>query len=58
MQRFHDILPLAGAHINYDSLRAFYLTQDMMANAALLGILSQALTLLERLVITVLMYVS
>jgi len=48
MQQFHDMLPSPGAHVNEDILRALYLTQDMMANAALLGILSQALTLLER----------
>ena len=48
LRRFYDILPEIGHRLNDENLTGFYLTQDMMAHAALLGLLSQSYSLLER----------
>ena len=52
LRRFHDLLPGqsggGGGGLGEQQLAAFYLTQDMMAHAALLGLAAQSLSLVDR----------
>ena len=50
LRRFHDLLPgqSGGGGLGEQQLAAFYLTQDMMAHAALLGLAAQSLSLVDR----------